>query len=126
MQEWRAVGRPGWDGVGISRARNHLRAMKIGDMVFFYHSSVDPSAIVGTMEIVRESYPDPTQFDPKNIHYDPGSAPEAPRWFQVEVKFVEAFDRPMTLVEIRRHPFLKNMVLLKQGRLSVQPVTSAE
>jgi predicted RNA-binding protein with PUA-like domain len=119
-------GKTGWGGVRNYSARNFLKAMKKGDQAFFYHSSVDPSAIVGVMEIVKEATPDPTQFDSKDGHFDPDSPPNAPRWFQVEVKFAEIFKRPVTLGEIRKQPALKNMVLLKRGRLSVQPVTPAE
>lgn len=115
-----------WDGVRNYAARNNLRAMKKGDRAFFYHSSVVPSAIVGEIAIVKEAYPDPTQFDPKNAHYDADSSPGAPRWSLVDVKFVRKFAHPLTLPEIKKQPGLKNMALLKYGRLSVQPVTAAE
>jgi predicted RNA-binding protein with PUA-like domain len=116
----------GWDGVRNYQARNHLRAMKKGDLAFFYHSSVKPSGIVGMMEVVREAYPDPTQFDSNNKHHDPDSPPGNPRWSQVDVKFLGAFSRMLSLDEIKRVSALKDMVLLKRGWLSVQPVTPAE
>jgi len=116
----------GWDGVRNYQARNHMRAMKKGDRALFYHSSVNPPAVVGSMEIAREAYPDPTQFDPGNVHHDPKSPRSAPRWSQVDVKFIEKFPKPMPLGKIRETPALKNMVLVKRGRLSVQPVTPSE
>ncbi len=116
----------GWDGVRNYQARNFLRAMRKSDPALFYHSKAKPSAIVGVMEIVREAYPDPTQFDSKNEHYDPDSRPNAPRWVQVDVRFLKAFPRPLSLEDARRQPALKNMALLKRGRLSVQPVTPSE
>ena len=116
----------GWDGVRNYQARNFLRAMKKGERAFFYHSNTQPSGIVGMMEIVREAYPDPTQFDSRNTHYDPDSPQDAPRWSQVDVKFIKAFPRMLPLGKIREIPALKNMILLKRGRLSVQPVAPPE
>lgn len=115
-----------WDGVRNYAARNNLRAMRKGDQALFYHSSTTPSAVVGRMTIHREAYPDPSQFDPKSEYYDSGSKPDAPRWDQVDVKFLEEFPTMVTLDEIRGLPPLKNMVLVKRGRLSVQPVTPEE
>ena len=116
----------GWDGVRNYQARNFMRAMKKGDRALFYHSNADPPAIVGEMDIVREAYPDPTQFDPKNGHYDPDSPPGAPRWSQVDVGFARVFRKSLILDEIKRLKPLQSMVLLKRGRLSVQPVTPKE
>jgi len=126
IDDLRKDGTAGWDGVRNYQARNHMRGMKKGDLALFYHSSTSPSAIVGVAEVAREAYPDPTQFDPKNAHYDPGSPRDKPRWLQVDVRFKQAFPKPLTLDEARRLPALKDMVLLKRGRLSVQPVTAAE
>jgi predicted RNA-binding protein with PUA-like domain len=102
----------GWDGVRNYQARNYLRAMRKDDLAFFYHSSVKPPAIVGLMEIVREAYPDPTAHEPG--------------WVQVDVQFVKAFSRMLSLDEIKKTPSLQTMMLLKRSRLSVQPVTPAE
>jgi predicted RNA-binding protein with PUA-like domain len=116
----------GWDGVRNYQARNFLRMMRKGDRAFFYHSNAHPSAIVGMMEIVQEAYPDSTQFDPQSDHFDPASDREAPRWDQVDVKFLKTFARSLTLDEIREIPILKNMELLRRARLSVQPVSPEE
>jgi predicted RNA-binding protein with PUA-like domain len=116
-----------WDGVRNYQARNFMRLMAVGDQVLFYHSNTDPPAVVGIAEIVRTAYPDSTQFDKKDTHYDPTSKPSDPRWDMVDIKYVTTFPRPLTLEDLRKDPQLKGMVLLKKGsRLSVQPVTSDE
>jgi predicted RNA-binding protein with PUA-like domain len=118
----------GWDGVRNYQARNLLRdEIAVGDGVLYYHSSVDPPAVVGLARVVKAGYPDPTQFDPKSEYYDAGSKPDAPRWFSVEIAFDRKLARPVTLSELRADPALSGMVLLQRGsRLSVQPVTAAE
>lgn len=116
-----------WDGVRNYQARNYMREMEEGDQVFFYHSNADPPAIVGIAEVVSSAYPDPTQFERSNQHFDPGSDPLAPRWDMVEIKHVRTFKAPLSLAQLREEPVLKQMVLLQKGsRLSVQPVTPAE
>ena len=117
-----------WDGVRNYQARNFLRdEMKKGDDVLFYHSSSDPLAIVGYCEVVREGYPDHTQFDSKNNHYDPKADKKNPTWFMVDIKLVQAFKKPVSLDYIKSNPKLKNMKLVQRGqRLSVMPVTKAE
>ena len=119
----------GWSGVRNYQARNSMRdLMKLGDRAFFYHSSADPTGIVGVCEIAREAYPDPSQFDKKNeMDYDPKSKKEAPTWVMVDVRAVSAFSRIITLDELRKVKGLEKMVLLQRGsRLSVQPVTEKE
>ena len=118
----------GWEGVRNYQARNTMRDdMKRGDLVFFYHSSCDPTAIVGVAEVAREAYPDPTAFDAKDSHYDPKSRPDAPTWMMVDLRAVEPLRRPVTLAELRATKGLERMVLLQKGsRLSVQPVTAQE
>ena len=122
------LGTDHWDGVRNYQARNFLRdEIKLGDGVFIYHSRVQPMAIVGLAEVVREGYPDHTQFDPDSDHTDPKSAPDNPRWYMVDIEFVKKFVRPLTLTELRKVPGLENMVLLQKGsRLSIQPVTAEE
>jgi predicted RNA-binding protein with PUA-like domain len=118
----------GWDGVRNYQARNFLRdGMKKGDGVLFYHSSTDPTAIVGTAEVVREGYPDPTAFDPRDPHYDPKSRKDAPSWFMVDIRARDRLPEPLTLAQLRDIAGLEKMVLLQKGsRLSVQPVTPRE
>jgi predicted RNA-binding protein with PUA-like domain len=125
------LGAPGrtttWDGVRNFTARNFLRdGMKIGDRVFFYHSSTSPQAIVGICEVAREGYPDPTALDSRHPHYDPGSNRYEPTWYVVDLRAVEKLTRPVTLQEIKGRPELSAMALLRIGRLSVTPVTEQE
>jgi predicted RNA-binding protein with PUA-like domain len=126
---WKAPKRTtSWDGVRNFQARNTLRdRMKRGDIVFIYHSSTDPTGIVGIAEVVREGYPDPTAFDPKDSHYDPKSRKDSPTWYMVDVKAVERIEPIITLDELRKTKGLEKMVLLQRGsRLSVQPVSEGE
>ncbi|OBT74225.1 hypothetical protein VF21_07070 [Pseudogymnoascus sp. 05NY08] len=120
-----------WDGIRSYAARNNLRAMKKGDLAFFYHSSCKTPAIVGVMEIVREHSPDLTAQDPKAAYYDPKDTdPSNPRWSVVHVSFREKFSNPLTLHELKAmQPTTKEiseMQLLKQSRLSVTGVTRGE
>jgi predicted RNA-binding protein with PUA-like domain len=117
-----------WDGVRNYQARNSMRDdMKKGDLVFFYHSSVDPSEIVGIAEVVRESYPDHTAFDAKDSHFDPKSKLDAPTWMMVDIKAVKRLPKPLALADLRGVKGLESMVLLQRGsRLSVQPVSASE
>merc|ERR1719319_844139 len=75
-----------WDGVRNYSARNHMRAMKVGQKAFFYHSNTKPPGIIGLVEVVREAYTDHTQFDSKDPHYDSKSKEEEPKWSMVDVK----------------------------------------
>lgn len=120
--------RTGWDGVRNYRARNFLRdELKVGDGVLFYHSNAKPPGVAGVAEVVREGYPDPTQFDPADPHFDPKSDPDAPRWFQVDVRAVTPLERPVSLEDLKANPKLAGMAVVQRGqRLSVQPVTAAE
>lgn len=116
-----------WDGVRNYQARNFMRRMAVGDQVLFYHSNADPPAVVGIAEVVKSAYPDSTQFDKKDKHYDPESKPSEPRWDMVDIRYVRKFARLVTLDELRTQSKLKDMALLKKGsRLSVQPVTALE
>jgi len=116
-----------WDGVRNYQARNMLRDdFKKGDLAFLYHSSTEVMGIAGIMQVVRTAYPDPTQFDKKNDHFDPGSDPKDPRWLVVDVQLKRRFKRVITLDELRAHADdeLDGMLLLKRGnRLSITPVT---
>jgi predicted RNA-binding protein with PUA-like domain len=116
-----------WDSVRNTAARNFMRdGMKLGDLVFYYHSNAEPSAIVGICEVVREGYPDHTAFDPAHAYYDPDSVRDTPTWFMVDVKAVEPLARPVTLPEIKGTPALAEMALLKVSRLSVVPIAKSE
>ncbi|KAJ4289919.1 hypothetical protein N0V88_006715 [Collariella sp. IMI 366227] len=119
-----------WDGIRAYAARNNLRAMKQGDLAFFYHSNCKEPGIVGTMEIVQEHSPDLSAHDPKAPYYDPKSKPADPKWSVVHVKFRSKFAVPIGLKELREmggagKP-LQNMQMLKQSRLSVSRVSEGE
>jgi predicted RNA-binding protein with PUA-like domain len=113
-----------WNDVRNYAARNFLRAMKKGDLLLFYHSSCAVPAIVGVGKVVKEAYPDPTQFDSKYDGFDAKSTAENPRWSTVDVQFVEKFKTPLTLAQVKNDPAFRGMELTRQGnRLSVQSVS---
>ncbi|RYO76821.1 hypothetical protein DL766_010078 [Monosporascus sp. MC13-8B] len=119
-----------WDGIRNYMARNNLRAMKKGELAFFYHSNCKEPGIVGTMEIVQEHSPDLSAHDPNAPYYDASSKPEDPKWSVVHVRFRSKFTKPIGLKELREmgkpgQP-LESMQLLKQSRLSVSRVRPAE
>lgn len=117
-----------WDGVRNYQARNFIRdEMKKGDGVLFYHSSSETMGVFGICEVVKEGYPDHTQFDPDSHHYFPSADPKNPVWYMVDIKFVKKFKAPVTLQDIKDNPKLKNMRLVQRGnRLSVMPVEKNE
>jgi predicted RNA-binding protein with PUA-like domain len=121
------VGREEWSGVRSFQARNLMREMTLGELGFFYHSSVTPPGIVGICQVVAEAHPDSTQFDRKSEYHDGSSSRANPKWWCVDVGFVEAFPRMIALEELRAIPDLAYMPLLRRGqRLSVQPVSDQE
>lgn len=120
-------GRTFWDGVRNHQARNFMRdEMKVGDLVLFYHSNTDPPGVAGLARVVKQGYPDHTAHEPEDPHYDPKSDPANPRWFMVDVEFVEKFDELVPLAVLREADGLEDMVLNKRSRLSVQPVKPGE
>ena len=122
------VGTEPWTGVRNYMARNHMRAMQVGDGVLFYHSSCEPPGVAGLAKVVKTGVVDDTQFDPDSKYYDPKSKRDAPRWDCVEVELVEKLPRYVSLVaDLRADKKLAKMLLLRRGmRLSVQPVSAAE
>lgn len=116
-----------WSGVRNYQARNFMRdAMRVGDGVFFYHSSCPEPGIAGLAEVASAACPDPTQFERRSDYYDPKSTRAAPRWMMVEVRALKK-TRLVPLAELRRHPALAKMWLLRPGsRLSITPVSAAE
>lgn len=101
----------GWDGVRNYQASNNMKAMKKGDLAFFYHSN-EGKEIVGIVEVAREYHPDPTD--------------ETGKFGMVDFKAVKPLKNPVTLEHIKREKSLSNMALLKQSRLSVSPVSASE
>lgn len=104
-------GRTRWDGVRNYQARNNLRAMQIGDLCLYYHSNIG-LAVVGIARVAQAHYPDPTA--------------EAGDWSAVDLEPVKPFVRPVPLAEIKAHPALQQLLLVRNGRISVMPVTTDE
>lgn len=116
-----------WDGIRNYQARNFLRDQtSINDPVLLYHSSCKPTAVVGVAVIVSPPYPDPAQFDSKSPYFDEKTSVESPRWYSVDIRLEQVFPSPVELTQIKAESKLGQMILLKRGRLSVQPVTAAE
>ena len=88
-----------WDGVRNYQARNYMRSMALGDQILYYHSNCEVPGVVGLAKVVRLAYPDPTQFDPNDSHFDPGSKRDDPRWSLVDVGFVKKFRRTVSLAD---------------------------
>lgn len=115
-----------WDGVRNYQARNQMMEMNKGDDVLFYHSMTD-KAVVGVMRVTSdEAYPDPTQFRKRSKHYDEKATKKAPKWFVVDVRYLKKLKQPVTLADIKERATLRDMVLLKNSRLSVQSVRKKE
>src|SRR5258707_15293525 len=116
-----------WSGVRNYTARNFMRdAMRLGDKVFFYHSSCPEPGIAGIARVASAHYPDESQFDRRSPYFDPAAKREAPRWFNVDVQF-ERKTRLVSLGELRTHRELAGMGTLRAGkRLSITPVTADE
>ena len=116
-----------WSGVRNFQARNNMMEMQLGDLGFFYHSSIAEPAAVGIVRVVKTAYPDFTAFEKGGEYYDPRSTPEKPKWMMVDVEYVEPLEHAVTLARMRAEPRLVGMPLLKRGqRLSVQPVMPHE
>ena len=101
---------------------------RVGDPVFFYHSSTEVPGVVGIAEVASAPYPDPTQFQKKSPYFDPKATREQPRWEMVDVRFVRRFAGPIALETLKAHAEdFDDFALLRRGnRLSVLPVTAAQ
>lgn len=110
-EQFQKDGKTSWDGVRNYAARLHLKAMKKGDEVFFYHSN-EGLEIVGIAKVIKEAYPDPTTKEEG--------------WVVVDLKPAKSLKRPVSLKEIKEHKNLSDMALIRLGRLSVQPVKEEE
>jgi len=120
------VGVEPWSGVRNRMARNFMRKMQVGDRVLFYHSSTEPPGVAGLAKVERTNVIDETQFDPKSPYFDERSTREKPQWDCVDVSFVSKLPHYVSLHRMRSDPPLADMLVLRAGRLSVQPVTEAE
>lgn len=129
IDDLKEMGTSPWDGVRNHQAKNYMRdQMKVGQKVLFYHSNTKIPGVAGIAEIVKEGYVDDTAFDPSHPYYDPKSEKEKPTWYMVSVKYVGHLNEFVSLKTAQTYegPELKNMALIRRGRLSVQPVTKEE
>lgn len=117
-----------WDGVRNYQVRNMFRDnFSIGDKALFYHSNTKHIGVVGEMEVVKEAYPDQTQFDARSSHYDPKSDKNDPRWLLVDVQFVSKFPRVVTLDELKADKKFATLPIVRKGnRLSVVEITKKQ
>lgn len=106
-----------WEGVRNYQARNFLRdPIKPGDGVFFYHSNAEPSGIAGIAKVQRGGYPDPSVFDPKDVHYDSASSKEKPAWYVVNIQYVKKFKRLISLEELKKSKALRRWCSSSAGK----------
>ncbi len=126
------MARPGrreaWDCIRNYQSRNTMRdLMRVGDEVLVYHSSCAPPHVAGLGRVASVPRPDPTQFDPQSPYFDPKATVDSPRWVLVDIDGDRALERPVPLDEMKAHPALQQMMVIRKGmRLSIQPVSPAE
>lgn len=113
-----------WDGVRNYQARNFMmNDMQEGDLVLFYHSNTKPPGVAGIAKVSKKAQPDPTQFNKKSEYFDPKATKDSPRWYCVEVQFVQKLDSLVSLNDLKNEKSLEDMLVIKKGqRLSIQPV----
>lgn len=117
----------GWNGVRNYQARNRLRDdIQEGDRVLIYHSRCKAPAIVGEAQVVSAAYPDATQFDPDHPGFDPRSTESQPRWYQVDIRYLRTYERPLTLADVRLYAEFADMELVIRPRLSIQNITDRQ
>ncbi|QUX96406.1 EVE domain-containing protein [Marinomonas sp. CT5] len=127
ISDLKRLKRSPWDGVRNYQARNFMKEMSVGDLIFFYHSSCKPAGIVGIARVCKSAYPDHTSWDKNSAYYDEKSTPDNPRWYMVDVEFVEQWSSTLTLAELKQNPELADMLLTKKGsRLSIMPISQNE
>ncbi len=116
-----------WDGVRNYQARNYLKEMKKGDLVFVYHSNANVTGIAGLASVSRTAEPDALQFNKKSPYYDPKSSQDNPRWFAPVLSYKKKFSEVITLDTLHTLPCMKDSKLLQKGnRLSVLPLSEKE
>lgn len=126
LDDLKADGKTGWDGVRNYQARNLMRdQMQVGDGVLFYHSNANPPGVAGLARISATGLVDPTQFESKSKYFDPKATVENPRWVMAELSYVAHFPDFVSLPQMREDPELTGLMVLQRGaRLSVQPVSA--
>ena len=121
------LGETRWDGVRNYQARNFLRAMAVGDRIFFYHSSCPQPGIAGIGTIVAAAYPDPTALEPHSHYFDAKASAEKNPWSAIDVAHVKTFPQVLGLGSLKQQTALAELALVQKGsRLSVMPVTAEQ
>jgi len=115
-----------WEGVRNYQARNLMREMEVGDAVLFYHSNAKPPGVAGLARVARTAYPDHFSWESGHKYFDEKSTADEPRWWMVDVEYVDTLPHLVALDELKSEPALENMVVTKRSRLSVQPVRQDE
>lgn len=116
-----------WDGVRNYQARNLIRdQVTKGDLVLFYHSSCKNTGIAGVAEVVSAPFADPTQFDVNVSGYDKTATADTPKWFSVDILYKRHAIPFITTAELKKVPSLTDLILFKQPRLSIQPITAEQ
>ena len=127
IRDLRRDGSTSWEGVRNYQARNFMRdEMRVGDDVLFYHSSTQPPGVAGLARVARAGYPDPSALDSSSEYYDAKASEADPRWYTVDIEFVEEFPEFVPLDRLRETTGLEEMEVNRRSRLSVQPVTPKE
>ncbi|MDX1493949.1 MAG: EVE domain-containing protein [Longimicrobiales bacterium] len=115
-----------WEGVRNYEARNNMQEMKEGDLVLYYHSNAKPSGVVGIARVCKEAYPDHYAFEKGHKYFDEKSDPDDPRWYMVDIEYVDTFPERVPLSDVKEEKSLSDMELVRRMRLSVQSVKKAE
>jgi len=116
-----------WDGVRNYQARNYMRQMQIGDLVFFYHSNTKIPGIVGIAEVVKLAHPDFSAQDPLSHYYDKKSTPEKPIWDMVDIQFKQKLKATIALKTLQTDEMLQDLALVRKGnRLSIMPISHSQ
>ena len=117
-----------WDGIRNYQVRNFIRDdIKKGDLILYYHSNAKPPGVVGIAQVVKEAYPDHTQFDPKSKKFDPKSDQATPTWLMFDMQAKRKLNQQVSLVDLKANAKLAEMLVVQRGqRLSIQPVTKKE
>ncbi|WP_282361197.1 EVE domain-containing protein [Pseudomonas sp. PS01300] len=127
IEDLARLGQARWDGVRNYQARNFMRAMAVGDLFFFYHSSCPEPGIAGIARITTAAYPDPTALDPESHYFDAKANAEKNPWSAVDVEHVETMRKVLGLGYLKQQPALAELPLVQKGsRLSVMPVTDEQ
>ena len=115
-----------WEGVRSYAARKNLLNMEIGDKIIFYHSRTKPTGAAGVAQVIKKAYPDFTAWDPDSEYFDKKTDKNNPRWYMVDIKFIKKFQNYVTIDVLKKESKLKDMVLFRESRLSVQALTESQ